>query len=193
MKHMLLSSFLLLSVAACAPPEGEFIPSTRSAVELRSIQSRVVRGDSVTVMRGIAGSMHDLGYRITRADADTGVISATRATALRVVFVVRPRSASESVVRANATVLIAGREGQVDSGEFYSRNLFEPLSQFMSREFVALPEGVAAPEAERPAAEINTAAQRVAAARAASARGQAGTAPNTPASPQAPPAARPVQ
>ncbi|MBY0337087.1 MAG: hypothetical protein K2X11_10765 [Acetobacteraceae bacterium] len=181
MRKIFALGLAVLPAVACAPVQTEFVPSTRSAVELRAIQSRVVQSDPVTVLRGVAGTLHDLGYRITRADAESGTISGTRATTLRVVFVVQPRGTGESVVRANATVLSAHREGQVDSAEFYARNLFEPLAAFMHREFASLPDGVDAPDAGRPVAELNTAAEREAAARAAVAARSGATPAATPA------------
>lgn len=174
---------LLLAVVACGPPPNEFVPSTRSAVELRGIQTRVIQGDPLTVQRDVAGALQDRGYRILRADTDTGVISAVRGTVLQVVFVVQGRNPGESVVRANATVRAFGREGQVDSPAFYDAGLFRPLAEFMQREVTALPEGANAPDAIRPTVETNTVAQRQAAAQAQAAQ------PTTqaPAPPQATP------
>ena len=62
------------------------------------------------MQRGVAATLHDLGYRITKADAATGTVSGTRSTALRLAVVVQPRGPSESVVRANATIVSLRRE-----------------------------------------------------------------------------------
>lgn len=166
MRYPLLpAAIAALLLSACAQPGVVFVESKKSAVELRSMQSRVVPGNSNAVMRGVVATMHDLGYRITRADAATGTISGTRATTLRLAAVVQPRDAGQSVVRANATILSPGREAQVDAPEFYNRNFFEPLGATLQRELAALPEEIQAPEAARPVAELNTARERKAANR----------------------------
>jgi hypothetical protein len=160
---------LAASLAACAgvEPQTQFIPSGKSAVELRAAQTRVVQGEPDAVMRGVIATLHDLGYRITRADPGTGTVSATRQTQLRMAVVVQPRSSQESVVRANAVVLAPLREAQVDSAEFYERNFYSHLGATLQRQLAAAPEDAAAPEPARPAAEFNTARAREAAARSA--------------------------
>ncbi|MDO9708518.1 hypothetical protein [Paracraurococcus lichenis] len=168
----------LTLVSGCAPQQ-QFIPSTKSAVELRAMQTRLVPADKITVMRGVAATLHDLGYRITKADAESGTISGTRATALRLAAVVQPRGADEAVVRANATI-VSVQEAQVDAPEFYARNFFEPLSATLQRQLAAVPEDLAVPEAVRPVAELNTAKQREAAAKTASAPASATPATGTP-------------
>ncbi len=114
-------------------------------------------------MRGVVATMHDLGYRITKADAATGTISGTRSTALRLAAVVQPRGAGQSIVRANATIVSLRREAQVDAPEFYSRNFFDPLGATLQRELAAVPAEVTAPDATHPVAELNTAKERRAA------------------------------
>jgi hypothetical protein len=79
--------------------------------------------------------------------------------------VVQPRSANESTVRANATMIAPMREAQIDSAEFYRRNFFEPLSATMNRSLAEIRPDDAAPEAVRPVAEVNTARERETAAR----------------------------
>jgi hypothetical protein len=127
------------------------------------MQTRLVPGDSSAVMRGVVATMHDLGYRITKADAATGTVSGTRSTALRLAAVVQPRDAGQSIVRANATIVSLRREAQVDAPEFYSRNFFDPLGATLQRELAAVPAEVAAPDATHPVAELNTAKERRAA------------------------------
>jgi len=166
---------ILLAVtllSACANPGVEFIPSRKSAVELRAIQARTVPADADTTMRGVIATLHDLGYRITRVEPDARTVSATRQASLRMAVVVQPRSEGESLVRANASLMVPMREAQVDSPEFYQRNFFEPLGATMGRMPSQLNAGDGAPEAPRPVAEINTAREREAAAsRAAGAAG----------------------
>ena len=60
---------LVALLAGCAQPQTEFLASKKGAVELRAMQTRLVPGDANTVQRGVAATLHDLGYRITKADA----------------------------------------------------------------------------------------------------------------------------
>jgi hypothetical protein len=167
-----LSLLLLLTVAACVQPQTvEFLPSRKGAEELRAMQTRVVAGEPDEVTRAVIGTLHDLGYRITRADAETGTISATRATALRIAVVVRPRPPGQVAVRANATIVALRREAQVDAAEFYSANFFNRLSAYMARDLTVLAAREEAPEAVRPVAERSPSRDRTA------------TAPESPAQP----------
>lgn len=172
MRHLVIGMTLLTGLTACAgPPQTQFIPSTKSAAELRAIQVRSVPADADTTMRGVIATLHDLGYRITRVEPDARTVSATRATTLRMAVVVQPRGASESTVRANASLIAPMREAQVDSPEFYQRNFFEPLGATLGQTPTITAASDAAPEAPRPVAELNTTREREAAARNA-ARGR---------------------
>jgi hypothetical protein len=157
-------------LAACAAPNATvpFVPSTKSAAELRAVQTRVVPENSEDVMRGVIATLHDLGYRITLVESDAGTISATRQTALRLAVVVQPRAPQESVVRANATIVNLQREAQVDSPEFYQKDFFVPLGDMLQRTVADVPDGVAAPDPARPAAERNSSKEREAATAPAS-------------------------
>lgn len=175
MRNLFAPLILGLLLVACAQPQTEFLPSKKSAVELRAMQTRLVPGDANTVQRGVAATLHDLGYRITKADAATGTISGTRSTALRLAVVVQPRGPQDAVVRANATIVSLRREAQVDSPEFYAKLFFDPLGATLQRSLAALPDDVAAPEALRPVAELNTAKEREAAGKPAGAPATGGT------------------
>lgn len=146
---------LSLGVAACAPnPADNFVGSTRSAVELRAMQSRLVDGPSGTVARGVVSTFHDLGYRITRVDAASGTISGTRTGRLRMSAVIRPQTLERSVVRINAAILMPdGKVYEVDAADFYQANFFAPMSQVMGREAFAISANDAVPDAVRPAAD----------------------------------------
>jgi len=145
----------LLALAACAPQQATdpFVPSTKPATELRAMQTRIVDADRQTTARGVVATLQDLGYRITRADADTGTISATRLTGLRLAATVEERGRNQSTVRANASVLGVGRETQVDDPNFYRSNFFVPLGNTMARTLMAAPPDGSGPAAPRPAAE----------------------------------------
>lgn len=158
----LLPLLALLAATACAPQTVEFLPSRKSAEELRAMQTRTVAGEPDDVMRSVIATLHDLGYRITRADAETGTVSATRATALRLAVVVRPKPPGQVAVRANATIVALRREAQVDAAEFYANNFFNQLSAFMQRDLANLAGQEDAPEAVRPVAERNLLRERAA-------------------------------
>ncbi len=166
MRKIVLAFALAGTLVGCAAnqPQVEFIPSRKSAVELRSMQVRAVPADADATMRGIIATLHDLGYRITRVEPDARTVSATRQTTLRLAVVVQPRGPAESTVRANATIIAPLREAQVDSPEFYQRNFFEPLGATLGRMPVEVAAETAAPEAPRPVAELNTARERESAA-----------------------------
>ncbi|NGM21444.1 hypothetical protein G3576_15580 [Roseomonas stagni] len=157
---------IAITLAACAPPQTQFIASQRSAVELRAMQARVIPADADTAMRAVIATLHDLGYRITRVEPEARTVSATRQTALRMAVVVQPRDQGSSTVRANASIVAAFQESQVDSPEFYRRNFFEPLEATFGRALAALPATDASPDAPRPVAELNTLREREAAGRA---------------------------
>ncbi len=164
MKRILPAFGLVALLAACAPPQTQFIASQRSAVELRAMQARVVPADADAAMRAVIATLHDLGYRITRVEPDALTVSATRQTALRMAVVVQQRDPGTSTVRANASIVAAFQEAQVDSPDFYRRNFFEPLEATLGRTLAALPPTDASPEAPRPVAELNTLRERQAAA-----------------------------
>lgn len=167
MRPNLLPALLAVSMlSACAAPGVEFIPSRKSAVELRAIQARAVPADADTTVRGVVATLHDLGYRITRVEPEARTISATRHATLRLAVVVQPRGETESLVRANASLIDPLREAQVDSPEFYQRNFFEPLGAMMARAPMPLAADEGVPDAPRPVAEVNTVRAREAAARA---------------------------
>lgn len=150
----LLIGLALFGAAGCAQhPSVEFVPSRKSATELRAMQTRAIDGDTDKVVRGVIATLHDLGYRITRADAESGTVSATKQTALRMAVVVQDRPPGRSIVRANATIVGLGREAQVDSPEFYAANFFRPLGEMLQRDLALLSDQEQVPDAAQPVAE----------------------------------------
>jgi hypothetical protein len=166
MRQIIIALAVAGALAGCAANQQqvEFVPSRKSAVELRAMQVRAVPADADTAMRGVIATLHDLGYRITRVEPEARTVSATRQTALRLAVVVQPRGPAESTVRANATIIAPLREAQVDSPEFYQRNFFEPLGATLGRRPIELAAETAVPDAPRPVAELNTVREREAAA-----------------------------
>jgi len=162
----LLAVPVVLALAACAQPGQQYIPSKKSAVELRTIQTRVVPADYDATMRAVIETMQDLGYRVTRVSPEAGVVSGTRVASLRLAAVVQEREPELTAVRANASVVSPVAEAQVDSPEFYAQNFFRPLEATLGRDLSRISETDQAPEAARPIAEINTMAEREARAEA---------------------------
>lgn len=154
-RYHIFALLAFVSLAACAPqdPQRSFQASTRSAVELRAMQSRVIDGDAPTVLRGVVATLQDLGYRITKAEPGAGTITATKMNTVRLTAVVRQTGPSQSVVRANALVLMPNVETQVDDPNFYLRNFFAPLSAMLGREAFAAPADDSVPNAVRPEPE----------------------------------------
>jgi hypothetical protein len=79
---------------------------TASAVELRSYQSRVFdTTDRKLTLRTILAALQDLGFVIDQADAELGLVSATKLDddELRVSATVRLRGETQLIVRVNAT------------------------------------------------------------------------------------------
>lgn len=144
-------------LAACVPREVEptFRASAKSAVELRAMQSRVFAGDPDTMMRSVIATLHDLGYRITRAEPEAGTVTAAKRGLLRLTAVVRQREPGRVVVRANAVVPLPGVETQVDDPEFYLRNFFTPLAETIGAEAFAAPNDDSVPDAVRPEREAD--------------------------------------
>ncbi len=141
-------------MAACAGhTERRFESSQHSAVELRAIQSRLIDGNAPGVTRGVIATLQDLGYRITKAEPGAGTVTATKLNTISITAVVRQHGAGQSIVRANATVLMPGIETEVDAPEFYQRNFFAPLSAMIGRAAVADPADASVPEAVRPEPE----------------------------------------
>jgi len=106
------SSFTLLAVvvgtallAGCGTPPALAVFDTGSQVQLRSYQSRTFPGtDREKALRGIIGTMQDLGFVIDKADAVLGTVTGTKLAGyeLRMTVTVQARDRTQLVVRANA-------------------------------------------------------------------------------------------
>lgn len=104
MRHILLL-IVALSLAGCANN------STQSAldvgtnqVQLRQVQSRAFdTTDKAKTLRTVIAVLQDLGFVIDKADLELGTVTATKLDgyALRMSVSVRPRSATQLIVRAN--------------------------------------------------------------------------------------------
>lgn len=126
---------LVLSLSACVtnqPPP--VILSKKSAVELRSIQTRAFEtSDEHKVYRAILSVMQDLGYAITSLEPEAGTVTGNKLAQLDLTASISSSNEKTTTVRANAVVKMTPQKmmqsHQVDSPEFYQKRFFEPLSQ----------------------------------------------------------------
>lgn len=122
---------LAVALSACQT-KPQLVLSEKTALELRSIQSRVYETpEESKVFRAIISVMQDLGYAITSIEPEAGVISGNKLAQLDLTATVNEKDAETTVVRANAIVLVNPQLAphQVDSAEFYQQRFFDPLSQ----------------------------------------------------------------
>lgn len=122
-----------LALAGCATTQSQTIHSEKSALELRTMQSRIFEtGDTARVYRAVLATMQDLGYTITKLEPNAGTVTGDKLAQLTMTVTVYRRGTERSIVRANAIVKTQPQEHrahQVDAPEFYQQRLFEPLSK----------------------------------------------------------------
>ena len=142
MKFMLVLA--VLALAGCATSQPEVIVSSKSAVELRSMQSRAFEtGDKRTVYRAVLATLQDLGYTVTGLEPEAGTVTGDKLARLTLTASVYSRGATRTIVRANAIVKLGPQvqQGhQVDAPEFYQKRFFEPLSKALFLEALQVEE-----------------------------------------------------
>jgi len=146
---------LALMASGCAGSQKELpvIASTKSPVELRTIQSRLFdTPERSKTVRTVIATLQDLGYNIDKVDAGSGTVTATKLAMLKLSAAVTPRGNRMSV-RANAQVRLGPQSNQVDSAEFYQTLFFAPLSTAMFLDAVA-DDGQGQAQANSPAVPI---------------------------------------
>jgi hypothetical protein len=123
---------LLVSIREAA---GEELIDRKSAVELRSMQTRVFQvGDKHKVYRAILSVLQDLGYMVTAADPEAGTVSGSKLGWIDITIAVSPTKNGTSV-RANALMTSSAMHGypgenpQISFPQFYQRWFYEPLSK----------------------------------------------------------------
>jgi hypothetical protein len=111
------------AIAGCSTTSHEAVFESASAVELRSYQSRVFNTtDRKLTLRTVLAALQDLGFVIYKADAELGMVSATKLDddELRVSVTVRLRGESQLVVRVNATHAFQPIESPEPYQDFFS-------------------------------------------------------------------------
>jgi hypothetical protein len=118
-------------LAGCqAAPDNQPLLSKKSPVELRAMQERVFQtGDRDATLRAVIATFQDLGYSLDKVEANTGTVSATKLAMLKMSASVYNHGSSQTVVRANALVLVDPQWHQVDLPEFYQKGLLRSTIQ----------------------------------------------------------------
>lgn len=98
---------VVLCCSGCTPRHARILDTeeSQSQLQLRQIQSRMFEtSDKEKTLRSVISTLQDLNFVIDKADLDLGTVSATKLDgyALRMTVTVRPRSAKQMIVRANA-------------------------------------------------------------------------------------------
>lgn len=135
---------LLVSVCAagCAPVTPVNISGAGTQLEARQIQSRQYETlDKAMTMRSVIATLQDLGFTIDQADAELGVVTATRydqaaayqQQTMRMTITVVQRGEERVSVRANARI----GETAVSSAATY-QDFFAALDKamFLTRESI---------------------------------------------------------
>lgn len=101
---------IAVALAGCVSSKEQLLATSKSQVELRSIQSRAFNTtDREKTLRTIIATMQDLEFVIDNANFTLGSVSGTKLRGagltpyqLRMTVTVRPRGTTELLVRANA-------------------------------------------------------------------------------------------
>lgn len=129
MKYKLALVVLLqLLLAACANQNARILEGGNQ-LELRSMQSRAFdTNDKNMVVRTVIATMQDLSFVIDKADADLGTVSGTKLGGyqIKMTVTVRPKSESQTLVRANAQYNL----NAIEDPEVY-QNFFTSLQKAM--------------------------------------------------------------
>lgn len=116
-------------LAGCVSSREQILASSKSQLELRSIQTRAFdTTDREKTLRTVIATLQDLGFVINHADNTLGSVSATKLDnyALRMTVTVRPRGTTQLLVRASAQFNLV----QVDNPEPYQQ-FFAALGRAM--------------------------------------------------------------
>ena len=100
-------ALLFSGLAGCAIPNSQDsrILEGGNQLELRSMQTRTFdTGDKNSVVRNVISTLQDFNFVIDKADAELGIVTATKLSGyqIRMTVTVRPKSAEQMLVRANA-------------------------------------------------------------------------------------------
>lgn len=153
-KSRYLVGVMLGILTACqAAPKESLLLSKKSPIEIRAMQSReFASSDRNTVIRAVISTMQDLGYTLEKVDASSGAVTGTKLAQLKLSASIYPEGLSQTIVRANALVLIKPIWHQVDAPEFYQRDFFDPLSKSL----ILVPNTSTSPQLKAHGANVST-------------------------------------
>ncbi len=122
------------ALSGCASSREQLLATSKSQVELRSIQSRAFdTTDREKTLRTIIATMQDLEFVIDNANFILGLVSGTKLKGarltpyqLRMTVTIRPRGTTQLLVRANAQFNLR----EVADPELYQQ-FFAALSRAM--------------------------------------------------------------
>lgn len=126
---VVLSTLALIPAPGCQSSRRQLLAVDASQVRLRSIQTRAFdTTDRTATLRATMATLQDLGFVIDSADEQLGTVSATKLDgyALRMTVSVRPRGATQLLVRASAQF----KHAAVEDPEPYQR-FFDALGKSM--------------------------------------------------------------
>lgn len=102
-------------------------------VQLRAMQSRIYPvADTNQALRAVIATLQDQGYAIDSVEASAGTVTATKLAALRLSAAAYLRGTSQTVIRANAIIMVGTEGHQVDDPVFYQQDFFDPLSHTLA-------------------------------------------------------------
>ena len=117
---------LVFLISAClmqTDSRQQLLATDQSQVALRSIQTRIFdTDDKYIALRSVIATLQDLGFVIEEADDVLGSVSATKLDGydLRITVTVRPRNASQMLVRANAQYNDAAVDDPLPYQQFFA-------------------------------------------------------------------------
>ncbi len=113
----------VLMLAGCqTDSKQQILAVTKSQVELRSFQTRAFdTTDKEKTLRTVMATLQDLSFVLDKADTVLGTVSGTKLDGyqLRITVTVRPRGATQMLVRANAQYNITAVEDPEPYQQFF--------------------------------------------------------------------------
>jgi hypothetical protein len=126
-RTLILRAFVLiplLALAACqTDSRRQVLASSESQLALRQIQTRAFdTTDRERMLRTIIATLQDLSFVVDKADATLGSVSGTKLNGyqLRMTVTVRPRGATQLLVRANAQYNLVAVEDPEPYQQFFA-------------------------------------------------------------------------
>lgn len=116
---------LLLLVTACTSTKENVLGASKSQVALRNFQARAFdTTDKAMVLRSVIATMQDLGFIVSQADEDLGMVSGMSYTSRSKLTVTTRIKGKQIIVRANAQIGLEAVENPLPY-----QNFFESLSK----------------------------------------------------------------